>query len=345
LLQGGRGSLKVFFTLFPGFLTTVQGVDKRKSVTKMEVDESDSGIEDENTLVQTMIKFLSKSPKAYFKSQQNTEPELTFQQKQEVLEETLAKSHATFLSRYGIFLADHPEYLRFFENQPQYTDDQKYEVNFYLKQIRENNSSSKIKNRRYRALQEMLEADDEYFSELEMMNREPALFNQLIGQYMSEDEKRMRDNNTNDTFVDIMFKNIDHDRFRTLQKQQENTDVDEDDTDCEEVKVKLDPESEPNVASSSRKLWGNFEDDNNAASQDGMCQRNFNEAAQSSLKPLKIEISERDREFLREEFVGIIYSNFLAGRDTDFDYSLVDQNVDYDDLVQVSATKSDWFSL
>jgi Coiled-coil domain containing protein (DUF2052) len=307
----------------------------------MEVDESDSGIEDENTLVQKMIKFLSKSPKAYFKSQQNTEPELTFQQKQELLEETLAKSHATFLSRYGIFLADHPEYLRIFDNQAQYTDDQKYEVNFYLKQIREDTSSSKIKNRRYRALQKMLEADDEYFSEIEMMNREPALFNQLVGQYMSEDEKRMRDNDTNDTtLVDIIFKNIDHDRFRTLQQQQENI-VEEDEKDCEdenEMKLDADPDPEENVASSSRKLWGNFDDDNNAASQDGICQRNFKEANQSAMKPTTVEISDRDRDFLREEFVGIIYSNFLAGRDTDFDYSSVDQNADYDDLVQVSYT-------
>lgn len=48
------------------------------------------------------------------------------------------------------------------------------------------------KNRRYQAMLELLKGD--YFSDNEMRNREPLLWEQLVGQYLSEEEKFYYDN-------------------------------------------------------------------------------------------------------------------------------------------------------
>lgn len=48
------------------------------------------------------------------------------------------------------------------------------------------------KNRRYQAMIELLKGD--YFSNNEMRNREPLLWEQLVGQYLSEEEKFNYDN-------------------------------------------------------------------------------------------------------------------------------------------------------
>lgn len=48
------------------------------------------------------------------------------------------------------------------------------------------------KNRRYQAMLELLKGD--YFSDNEMRNREPLLWEQLVGQYLSDEEKLVHDN-------------------------------------------------------------------------------------------------------------------------------------------------------
>lgn len=53
--------------------------------------------------------------------------------------------------------------------------------------------------------------EDSYFSEIEMMKRNPLLYEQLVGQYLTEEEKRERDKfemKDNTTFVKILMEGI-----------------------------------------------------------------------------------------------------------------------------------------
>jgi hypothetical protein len=312
----------------------------------MEVEETesntDSGIDEVWTgqpeIAEKMIEFLCKSNTAYFKSQQNNEPELTIQQKREILEDVL-KNHARFLQRYGKDLVN-TAFLRFFESQT-YPDDQNYEIQYYLKEIKQNNANSnRVKNRRYAALQQMIKDDSDYFSENEMIARAPLLYHHMVGQYLTEADRRVRDTDANDTFVDIIFKNMDHDRIRNLQQQQEEEEEEDDSDKSTEILKQDEPMTfDDNMASCSRQHWGNFDDDSNV-SQDGMCQRNFKEAAKNAMNPNPVVISEQEKDFLRDEFLGIMYSNFLSGQDQ-FDYSNVDYNAAYDDLELLNQDAED----
>lgn len=50
-----------------------------------------------------------------------------------------------------------------------------------------------MKNRRYDALQKMLANGSSYFSEDEMRQRNPALYEHLVGQYLTEEERKERE--------------------------------------------------------------------------------------------------------------------------------------------------------
>lgn len=66
---------------------------------------------------------------------------------------------------------------------------------------------------------------------------------------------------------------------------------------------------------------------------------NFDEQQPTTSRPKKRAATKMltagERDLLKEEFLGIMYSNFLSGRDTEFfDYSTVDANEEYDDSVE-----------
>ncbi|CRL01107.1 CLUMA_CG014322, isoform A [Clunio marinus] len=53
-------------------------------------------------------------------------------------------------------------------------------------------------------------------------------------------------------------------------------------------------------------------------------------------------ITAGERDLLREEFLGIMYSNFLSGKDSEFfDYDTVDKNEEYDDTLEVEQDFED----
>lgn len=60
---------------------------------------------------------------------------------------------------------------------------------------------------------------DQYFSEIEMMKRHPLLYEQLVGQYLTGEEKRERDKyemKENVTFVKILMEGIE--RLRSINR-------------------------------------------------------------------------------------------------------------------------------
>lgn len=227
----------------------------------------------------------------FFKHQQRGEPDLTYEEKREIAEKLLDSNAALFLQRFAPFL--HAEDAEYFEPMR----GGNYEVDFYLKNIAKNRTKSKqlsvqTKNRRYEALQR-LKKDGEYFSDKEMRRRNPLLFEQMVGRYMTEKEKLDLDKMDMSTisFSALLMEHMDRNELQSIRRRQQDAEeaaFEENDTDSEEEEEY----DEPNAQSVSR----------------------------------------AEKAMLRNEFVNIMYESFLAGRDQDYDYGSVDNNVEYDSL-------------
>lgn len=205
------------------------------------MDTSESRIDDINftddereELNEKIILTAAKS-RGFFRTQQKDEPDLTFGEKEKIVTDLLLKSPAEFLNRYGSFLSE--DLLRYFENQDS------YEVDFYLAKARQANCrfvrQQKVKNRRYEALQKMVTSGSDYFKEDEMKRRNPLLYNQLIGRYLSEEEKEAnnRPDLSNCKLSDIILKHIDiTDERDKKAEEEESENVEEFDSDSEEEK-------------------------------------------------------------------------------------------------------------
>jgi len=139
-------------------------------------------------LVSQIIQHVSFSP-ASVKSEQRDDPQMDFTERVQIIEETLVSTPGLFLERYGAHVKE--EHLCYFESLR--SDD--YSLNFHISQIKERLLDTKnllVKNRRYAALKKLVK-EGNYFSENEMKSRNPLLYDQLVGQHMTEDEHMERD--------------------------------------------------------------------------------------------------------------------------------------------------------
>ncbi|XP_051571347.1 coiled-coil domain-containing protein 97-like isoform X1 [Myxocyprinus asiaticus] len=118
------------------------------------------------------------------KSQQLGEPDLTVEEKEEVLMEQYKSKPLVFLERYQAHLK--PEHLEAFSHLSS-----DCRAQYYCKEIQRRASGkanqTRIRNCRYAALR-VLQKEGQYFSEEQMRVRDPLLYEQYIGQYLSEEE-------------------------------------------------------------------------------------------------------------------------------------------------------------
>lgn len=151
-----------------------------------EISMGDQGIVYANSLQESIVAQVTKQKDVFFKSQQRGEPALTSREKRKIALELLQASPSLFLSRYGGHLEQaHFEYFHQFEDN--------YEVKFYLQKFENaKETTSTVKNRRYHALKALIK-EGEYFSMPQMKERNPMLFDRLVGKYMSEEDKNAMD--------------------------------------------------------------------------------------------------------------------------------------------------------
>lgn len=142
---------------------------------------------------------------AHFRHQQIGEPDLTLEEKVEIAQSIFDRSKVAFLSKYWKYLE--VEDLVVFQDLRHV-----YEVDFYIKQVMKLKNKgvqkNRVKNRRYEAMKELI-SEGEYFSEEEMKFREPYLYEQFIGQYLTDDEIQAKVDKTDLTFSNILLKHID----------------------------------------------------------------------------------------------------------------------------------------
>lgn len=230
------------------------------------------------------------------KSQQRDEPDLSHHQKVEILSDLLRNKTGSFLMRFGSLLD--AQDLAYFAD-PSTANSSDFEVKFRVDELRKRLTSEAkeklTKNRRYAALQELTETS-EYFSEQEMRDRNPLLFEYYIGQYLTEKERVALDSEKAAMPPSAhLMKKIESDQRRELLQQQRNREHS--------------TEEEEDLSSS--------EDD------DMMPEENVPLSSGSTR-------ATQEKWMMRQEFLRAMQLSFLSGEDSDFDYTKVDRDDRYD---------------
>lgn len=332
----------------------------------------------DNSLTSTeteMINHIVQENKAFFRSQQINDPDITEAERSEIVQKVLRSGHKKFLYRFGNYIrADHLSYFEDHRIQNP-NDEDDYEIGFFLRDIRKklHNRQRDVKNRRYAAMRKMIENDDDpYFSEQDMMGRQPLLYEQLVGQYLTDTEKKQRDNFDPDIeFSGVLLdgiakRHLDELRQKQLQEEEEETavridDAGEEDEDSSASEGKeidyldaheggiIDDQYYPQTPPSFKQHWGDFEDDSCTIGTGTAVLSGVPSCSRATIAPhveqntikhsvsipreiKQIYVTADEKELLREEFIGIMQANFLSGKDKDFDYSTVDDNADYDNI-------------
>ena len=146
---------------------------------------------------------------------------MTHEEKFQIAADILERKPDTFLSKYGKFLAE--EHLAYFSNLKQ-----DYVTDFYIKEIRKQLDDKKnktiIKNRRYEAMKE-LSRKGEYFGDEEMKARDPLLYEQMVGQFLSEDEIKSEVDKCEASFASILMKHVQVQQNNDLYTRQKDIEV------------------------------------------------------------------------------------------------------------------------
>ncbi|XP_035469898.2 coiled-coil domain-containing protein 97 isoform X1 [Scophthalmus maximus] len=263
----------------------------------------------ESSCVDAMVETiaLSGSP---VKSQQIGDAELTLEQRREELLHQYRSRPLVFLERYHACLK--PQHLLAFAHVSPDPRAQHY-CTVIQRRAAGCTNRTRVRNQRYAALR-ALQKEGQYFSEEQMRIREPLLYEQYIGQYLTDEEVLER---SQDAMLEgeagepgapaggagglaHLLLNSYQERLiqSRLQEEQER----------EEGALEEEEDEE--------------DDDNRVHGKEW-------------------EPTSEEKSLLREEFISQMHQRFLDGKDKDFNYSEVDENPDYDNLDIVSRDAED----
>ncbi|KAK3913444.1 Coiled-coil domain-containing protein 97 [Frankliniella fusca] len=286
-----------------------------------------------------LLDFLVSNDQAHFKCQHKDDPELSQDVKRKIAEDLLDHSPSQFLNRFGQFLQE--GHLKYFVGDAEPLKNESYEIAFHLKKLErfycKATHDVDVKNRRYDALQKMIAGGSSYFSEDEMRQRNPYLYEQLVGQFLTEEERKERETPDleNISFVNLMLMKISKDETSELKSQQEK----EENGEQIDSSPSSDEDDEEMVTSTKnwneRSTWGETSDDITKLLNSRKMTKMGKKKKQNGSKPVDCDESVKDipddeRLLLMQEFVSTMYNSFIDGKDTDFDYSQVDNNPEYD---------------
>uniref|UniRef100_A0A8C6W1V0 Coiled-coil domain containing 97 n=1 Tax=Nannospalax galili TaxID=1026970 RepID=A0A8C6W1V0_NANGA len=237
-------------------------------------------------------------------SQQQGEPDLTEHEKVAILGQLYHEKPLVFLERFRTGLRE--EHLVCFGHLRG-----DHRADFYCAEVARQGTArprtlrTRLRNRRYAALRELIQGG-EYFSDEQMRFRAPLLYEQYIGQYLTQEELSARTpapqpprpgspSTPACPLSDLLLQSYQERELqqRLLQQQEEEEaclEEEEEEEDGNEQDQKSDSNSETWVPDSEERL------------------------------------------ILREEFTSRMHQRFLDGKDGDFDYSTVDDNPDFDNL-------------
>ncbi|CAG9861562.1 unnamed protein product [Phyllotreta striolata] len=262
-----------------------------------------------------MLKYLADKSEICFKSQQIWEADLTNEEKYQIGLDLFESNKLQFLMKFGKYL-NTPQLIYF----KRIVDaEHNEEMDIIIADLTKKSSETQnttVKNRRYQAMLQMVNKGL-YFSEIEMMKRNPLLYHQLIGQYLTADDIEERDRSANCEYglVKILMDGIERDNADELKTQHENIE-----------RLQMEEESDDDIPNnpppcSSTSHWGEIGDS-----------RIQQKAFSSKGKKKATKITPEEQKLLKEEFITTMYESFLDGKDEDFEYENVDNDTSYDNI-------------
>lgn len=275
--------------------------------------------------IHDIIDYLVRCAKISFKNAHVDENEVKTSDKIRIACNLYKRSPTDFLMQFGKHLA--PYHLQYFDYlEPKEQEKERYqECISNLKRYHSDDIRHKrVRNRRYKALQKFQEESD-HFSEKQMMYRNPLLYEQLVGQYLTDEEIKERDgvDRENLSFLNLILDTVDRNEMRET-KNEQMLEEDEDSNSFQDM-----PNEEGGRNSQQKKCktkhWGELPGELPFTPK----------VRKQSL------ISAPERRLLREEFLQEMYSSFMEGRDTEIDYNSIDNDEQYDDLQQASQDAED----
>jgi len=188
-----------------------------------------------------------------------------------------------------------------------------------------------IKNRRYEALQKLVDGSD-YFSEEEMQRRNPILYNQLIGRYHTNAER--------EAFLFQCSKSSSALSSGPSCRPTPLTDMliahmNRRDGICserridQEMQIQEEKQADREYATRTSKSDSVVSDFNGKEAPEMESDGEGDEAEIDAEDEIP-EIDEAEKDLLKEEFFTTMYRHFLEGKDEDFVYADVDDNAEYD---------------
>ncbi|XP_028267110.1 coiled-coil domain-containing protein 97 isoform X2 [Parambassis ranga] len=244
---------------------------------------------------------LSRSP---VKSQQLGEAELTVEERREELRRQYQSRPLVFLERYHDCLK--PQHLSAFAHVSADPRAQHYSKVIQTRAAG-GTDRTRVRNQRYAALR-ALQKEGQYFSEEQMRLREPLLYEQYIGQYLTDEEVLERSQEAmlggaqqGCSASGVATGGLAHLLLNSYQERL--------------LQARLQEEQEREEGAQEEEEEDEEEEDHRA-------------------RPKEPTVEEKA--LLREEFISQMYQHFLDGKDKDFNYSEVDENPDYDNLDIVS---------
>lgn len=215
--------------------------------------------------IMDIMEFLSLNANIIFKSQQRDEPELQQTEKLKVALEVYQRNPQTFLIRFGKYLEE--KHLQDFARLSIADSDEEMHLMVKDYQGKLKTRQRDVKNRRYVALQKLIK-EGEYFSEQEMMKRQPELYQELWGQYLSSKEKQQRDSYDvrNTTFSGILMHSLEQKQLNEIMEKAEQHSHETSAASTSEESIEkgvldnLEIE-EAEIPVNCRQQWGNFDDD------------------------------------------------------------------------------------
>lgn len=215
--------------------------------------------------------------------------------------------------RYGKYLDGQD--LAYFDAIPQINDS---EVNYRVKKLKDALGQSsksrfkKVRNRRYERMRQLMDKAT-YFSEEEMHQRNPLLFDFYIGQYLTDEEKQKDEKVYTDMSLSSMIlRQMEQDRTAELLKSQRIGEINQ-------LPEEESDEEEPSSISGSK--------------QDSYRRRRGGKQISGAMKlDSDPAVADREKCMLRQEFLAVMQASFLEGKDEGFDYSKIDSDEQYDSL-------------
>ncbi|CAF4595112.1 unnamed protein product [Rotaria socialis] len=233
-------------------------------------------------------------------SQQRNEPEFTYEQKQEILNQLYKTNPANFIHRFGSLLTDN-ELRKYFDPNAD-----------YVHQILTSNRNKIRANRRYTYMQQLI-ARGSYFSDEAMKERSPLLYEQMIEKYNDKETTPLIARTANGPLADFYMEHLESINYqerleKEFEKEErlrhgghiESDDDDEsDDNDGEEENAK-------NYTNTERDLY-----------------RQEFLAIQKGKDDYILAIFVIDKQCIKK---------FLNGEDSNIDYTSIDNNENLDDI-------------